>query len=56
MVSHMIDIDKDGFISLEDLKTCLKNINSEQFFKDGGKALKFTQFNSKNKAFNYKFD
>ena len=36
MIAHMIDIDKDGFISKEDLSTCLKNLNSEIFFKDGG--------------------
>ena len=29
MISHMIDIDKDGYISNEDLQACLKNLNSE---------------------------
>ena len=28
----LMDIDKDGFISKEDLQTCLKNVNSQQFY------------------------
>lgn len=51
LMSYMIDIDKDGFISKEDLQTCLSNLNSAAFFKDGGKALQRTQFNSKYKFF-----
>ena len=50
-MAYMIDIDKDGYISLEDLQTCLSNLNSEAFFKDGGKALQRIQFNSKYKFF-----
>lgn len=38
--SNMIDIDKDGKICTDDLQTCLNNIDSHQFFKNGGKYLK----------------
>ena len=34
--AQMMDIDKDGLISKEDLTTCILNINSDQFFKNGG--------------------
>lgn len=37
--AQYMDIDKDGFISAEDLKTCLRNINSMAFFKNNGQAL-----------------
>ena len=47
----MVDIDKDGYVSKEDLETCLANLNSTAFFKDGGKALQRVQFNSKYKFF-----
>lgn len=29
MISHMIDIDKDGYISNDDLQACLRNLNSD---------------------------
>lgn len=51
LISYMIDVDKDGYVSKEDLQTCLSNLNSEAFFKDGGKALQRIQFNSKYKFF-----
>jgi len=35
----MIDIDKDGIISNEDLETCLKNIESQALYLDGAKGL-----------------
>ena len=38
-IAHLMDIDKDGFISEDDLCTCLKHLDSDLFFKDGGKAL-----------------
>ena len=38
--SVMIDIDKDGKICPDDLQTCIRNLNSFQFFKNGGKYLK----------------
>lgn len=34
-----MDIDKDGFISEIDLQTCLNNLGSNTFFKNGGEAL-----------------
>jgi Ca2+-binding EF-hand superfamily protein len=37
---NMIDIDKDGFIGQEDLKTCLENVQSFSFFDNGKKSLK----------------
>ena len=30
--AQLMDIDKDGVIGEEDLKTCLQNINSSAFF------------------------
>ena len=36
----MIDIDKDGFIGQEDLKTCLENVQSFSFFDNGKISLK----------------
>lgn len=46
-----MDIDKDGFISEIDLKTCLDNINSDAFFKNGGEALAVSAFSSAKKFF-----
>lgn len=50
-ISQLMDIDKDGFVCAEDLGTCLKNANSEQFVKQSGKAMQKPQFNSKDKFF-----
>jgi len=49
--ARLMDIDKDGRITPEDLQTCLCNIDSDQFFKNGGQNLKQTQFNAENKYF-----
>jgi Ca2+-binding EF-hand superfamily protein len=38
-ICKLIDIDKDGYICSNDLYTCIKNLDSEPFYKDGGKAL-----------------
>jgi Ca2+-binding EF-hand superfamily protein len=38
----MMDIDKDGRICKDDLQTCLCNIDSQQFYKNGGQNLKHT--------------
>lgn len=46
-----MDIDKDGFISEIDLATCLNNLNSEAFFKNGGEALASSAFSSAKKFF-----
>jgi len=47
--SNMIDIDKDGKICADDLQTCINNMGSYQFFKNGGKYLKKSQFNNDKK-------
>ena len=46
-----MDIDKDGYIGLEDINTCLRNLNSQAFFKDVGSALGKSTFNSQHKFF-----
>ena len=46
-ITKLIDVDKDGFICSNDLYTCIKNLDSEAFYKDGGKALEKCQFNNK---------
>jgi Ca2+-binding EF-hand superfamily protein len=32
IMSNQMDLDKDGIISEQDLKTCLTNLNSQSFF------------------------
>lgn len=49
--TKLIDVDKDEKICKDDLETCLKNMNSHQFFKNGGQNLQNTQFNADNKFF-----
>jgi Ca2+-binding EF-hand superfamily protein len=49
--AHFIDIDKDGFVSEIDLQTCINNINSNAFFKNGGEALAQSGFTSQAKFF-----
>ena len=49
--SQYMDIDKDGYISVEDLKTCLRNLTSTAFFQHGGSSLSTSQFNSSLKFF-----
>lgn len=49
--TKLMDIDKDGRICKDDLMTCLLNINSDQFFKNGGQNLKHSQFNAENKFY-----
>ena len=46
-----MDIDKDGLISVIDLETCVKNVNSNAFFKNGGEALASSTFNAGKKFF-----
>ena len=46
-----MDIDKDGFISEIDLQTCLNNLNSDAFFKNGGEALANSAFSSAKKFY-----
>lgn len=47
----LMDIDKDGYICENDLGTCIKHLDSDSFFKEGGKALQKPQFNAKDKFF-----
>ncbi len=49
--SRFIDIDKDGFISEIDLQTCIDNLNTNAFFKNGGEALAVSSFSSQRKFF-----
>lgn len=49
--TQYIDINKDGHITDDDLKTCLRNLNSQAFFKDGSQALSGPTFNSSHKFF-----
>lgn len=49
-----MDIDKDGYICDADIATCLKHLDSDTFFKDGGAALLKPQFNAREKFFTVK--
>lgn len=49
--ARLMDVDKDDRICKDDLQTCLCNIGSDQFFKNGGQNLKHTQFNAENKFY-----
>lgn len=49
--AHYIDVDKDGFVSEIDLQTCINNLNSNAFFKNGGEALAQSGFASQTKFF-----
>ena len=49
--ARFIDIDKDGFISEIDLQTCIDNLNTNAFFKNGGEALAVSAFSSQRKFF-----
>ena len=46
-----MDVDKDGYISEIDLATCIKNLNSNAFFKNSGAALAQSGFSSHTKIF-----
>lgn len=46
-----MDIDKDGYISEIDLQTCLNNLNSDAFFRNGGEALATSAFSSAKKFY-----
>jgi len=39
-------VDKDGYISEVDLETCIKNLNSEAFYKNNGEALVGSSFSA----------
>lgn len=49
--AQFIDVDKDGFVSEVDLKTCLDNLQSDAFFRDSGEALAVSAFSSQRKFF-----
>jgi Ca2+-binding EF-hand superfamily protein len=40
--AELIDIDKDGYISIHDLQSCLGNLSNETFYKNNGATLKGT--------------
>lgn len=46
-----MDIDKDGYISEIDLQTCLNNLNSDAFYRNGGEALAESAFSSAKKFY-----
>jgi len=46
-----MDVDKDGYISEEDLKTCIANLHNNQFFKNSGEALQKASFSSQKKFY-----
>lgn len=41
-----MDIDKDGYLSEQDIQTCINNLNSHSFFDYGRQSLSQSQFNS----------
>lgn len=49
--AEYIDVDKDGNIGVQDLRTCLVNIKSSSFFKNNGLALSKSQFNTQNRFY-----
>lgn len=49
--AQYIDVDKDGYVGVQDLRTCLVNIKSNAFFKNNGQALKTSQFNTAHKFY-----
>ena len=49
--AQYMDVDKDGFINLDDINTCMRNINSQAFFKEAGSSLGKSTFNSQHKFF-----
>ncbi len=49
--AHYMDIDKDGLISVNDMQTCLNNLQSNVFFKNCGEALAQSGFNSGKRFF-----
>lgn len=49
--AHFIDIDKDGYVSEIDLQTCIDNLGSDAFFRNGGDALAKSAFASQTKFF-----
>lgn len=49
--AYFIDIDKDGFVSEVDLRTCIENLSSDTFFRDSGEALAVSAFSSQRKFF-----
>ena len=51
-----MDIDKDGYIDHLDVSTCLSNIDSAQFVREGGKALEKPQFQTKEKFYTPEYE
>ena len=40
--AELIDIDRDGYVSIHDLESCLGNLSNETFYKNNGATLKGT--------------
>ena len=49
--ASFMDVDKDGFLSEIDLQTCINNLGSDAFFRDGGEALAVSAFSSSKKFY-----
>ena len=49
--AHQIDIDKDGFVGVLDLQTCISNLSSISFFDGNGASLHKSQFNTGQRFF-----
>jgi len=47
----LMDVDKDGYVTEQDILTCIKNLQNATFFKNDGQALAGSTFNSSNKFF-----
>ena len=41
-ISKLIDVDKDGYVSENDIQTCIRNLNNSAFWKNGGESLKIS--------------
>lgn len=41
-ISKMIDVDKDEYISDNDIQTCISNLNNSAFWKNGGESMKIS--------------
>lgn len=43
---NQMDVDKDGYITEDDLNTCIKNLSNMAFFRNQGAALSRSTFNT----------
>ena len=47
----LLDVDKDGYVTEQDVLTCIKNLNNAAFFRNDGQALAGSTFNTGTKFF-----